>query len=366
MIREVFFLRAIACLSIVLGHSISSSLNWYPFLEVESRFTLELWQTVTELLLFGTPMFVFISALVLSHAYPHGTPKGFLLKRTKYILVPYVIMGVCYAVLACAIEGSFTTLPLKIWQHIGLGQFHGYFILIIFQFYLLHTVFHRVLKAIPFKRLLLYSLLVNVCYFLAIAVFWKKVAFPVSIWWLPFFAWIFYYVLACHVGKNLDGYRRKLSPYSVHLFIGSAAAAGVVLLSARSGVFPFGSKRVDVMVYTILFCFLIFRLASKAERVPRWLETISSYSFGIYWLHVFFIAVLHKAFKFLPQGIQEHSNVSLYILYLSVSALFLSMAATYVVTRHPAGEFIVGRLGVKVRGKHVTNTVQEQNLTMNK
>ncbi|RAU92477.1 acyltransferase family protein [Paenibacillus sp. YN15] len=366
MIREVFFLRAIACLSIVLGHSISSSLNWYPFLGAESKLAVDVWRTVTELLLFGTPMFVFISALVLSHAYPKGTPQGFLLKRTKYILVPYFIMGVFYAALACAIEGAFATLPGKIWDHIVLGQFHGYFIVIIFQFYLLHTVFHKVIRTVPLKKLLLYSLLVNAGYLLAVAVLWKKAAFPVSVWWLPFSAWIFYYVLAYHVGQNLDWYRRKLSPYGLQLGIGSVVAAVAVLLSARTGIFPFGSKRVDVLVYTVLLCFFIFGLASRAKRVPRWLETVSSYSFGIYWLHVFFIAVLHKAFKFLPQGLREHSNLSLYILYLFITALLLSMAATYLLTRHPAGEFIVGKLGVRVSGKRGGNPAQGQNLTVAK
>lgn len=363
MIREVFFLRAIACLSIVLGHSISSSLNWYPFLDAESGRTLSVWRTVTELLLFGTPMFVFISALVLSHAYPQGTPKGFLVKRTKYILVPYVIMGVFYAALACAIEGSFGTLLVKIWQNIVLGQFHGYFILIIFQFYLLHIGFHRVVKAIPFRRLLPYSLLVNAGYLLIVALLWKKVQLPVSVWWLPFFAWIFYYVLACHVGQNLDWYRRKLGPYSLYLLLGSAASGAAVLLSARTGLFPFGSKRVDVLVYTVLLGFLIFALASRAKFVPRWLETVSSYSFGIYWLHVFFIAVLHKAFKVMPLGFREHWNLSFYILYLSAAALLLSMVSTYMLTRHPAGEFIVGKLGVTTRGKRMRHPVSEQHLT---
>ncbi len=366
MIREVFFLRAIACLSIVLGHSISSSLNWYPFLDTESGLTLSVWKIVTELLLFGTPMFVFISALVLSHAYPQGTPEGFLVKRTKYILVPYVIMGVFYAALACAIEGSFGPLLVKIWENIVLGQFHGYFILIIFQFYLLHIGFHRVVKAIPFRRLLPYSLLVNAGYLLIVALLWKKVPLPVSVWWLPFFAWIFYYVLACHVGQNLDWYRRKLSPYRLYLLIGSAAGAAAVLLSAQTGMFPFGSKRVDVLVYTVLLCFFIFALASKAKFVPRWLETVSSYSFGIYWLHVFFIAVLHKAFKVMPMGFREHWNLSFYILYLSAAALLLSMVSTYLLTRHPAGEFIVGKLGVTTRGKRMRNPAADQHLTVAK
>lgn len=366
MIKEVFFLRTLACLSIVLGHSIASSLNWFPFLEAESRLILSVWRTVIELLLFGTPVFVFISALVLSHAYPQGTPKGFLLKRTKYILIPYAVMGVCYAVLACAIEGSFRTLPAKVLQNVLLGQYHGYFILIIFQFYLLHMVFHKLLKTIPLKHLMVYALLINVAYLAVAGIYWNHSGLAVQIWWLPLFAWIFYYVLAFHIGRNLDWYRIKLKPYGVYLLIGCVAAGAMVPVLSGTGVFPSGSKRVDVLVYTVLVCFLVYRLASKTVKVPRWVEAVSSYSFGIYWLHVFFIAVLHKVFKLLPEGVQEQFNVSLYIVYLFVSAALLSMASTYLVTRVPGGAYIVGKLGPGVRGKAPQGTKQEQALNLAK
>lgn len=365
MIKEVFYLRSIACLSIVLGHSIASALNWFPYVSVESQGMKDIWGTVIELLLFGTPVFVFISALVLSNAYPNGTPKGFLLKRAKFILVPYVIMGGCYAVFACLVEGSFSSLANKVFSHIFLGQFHGYFIIIIFQFYLLHMVFHKIVSVVSIRRLLVYSLLINAAYLVIAGKYLNNAGLGVQIWWLPLFAWIFYYVLAYHIGKHLEEYRAKLNKYLAFLLIGSAAAGGLVVLLSDAGIFSSGSKRIDVLLYTIFVCFAIFALASKAEKVPAWISAVSSYSFGIYWLHVFFIAVLHKMFKFLPAPIQQYFNLPLYILYLFIASTLLSILSVYLVTRHSWGEYIVGKIGIGARGKRYKG-MREQSLSMAK
>ncbi|MFB8734669.1 hypothetical protein ACEQPO_14485 [Bacillus sp. SL00103] len=45
----------------------------------------------TALLMFSTPSFIFISEFLLAHAYPNGTPKGFMWKRIKAIFFPFCI-----------------------------------------------------------------------------------------------------------------------------------------------------------------------------------------------------------------------------------------------------------------------------------
>ena len=42
-------------------------------------------------------MFIFISELVISKVYKDGVPKHFLTKRIRYILIPYTVMGLFYA-----------------------------------------------------------------------------------------------------------------------------------------------------------------------------------------------------------------------------------------------------------------------------
>ncbi|OME93889.1 acyltransferase family protein [Paenibacillus lautus] len=211
MIKEVIFLRSIACLAIVLGHSIASSLSWYPHITSEAGYITDSWKMLMQLLLFGTPIFVFISALVLSYSYPNGTPKHFLSKRLIFILIPYVIMGLGYAILASLTQGSFNNLLGNMFDNVILGQFHGYFIIIIFQFYLLHIVFHKLVNYIRIERLVIYSLIINVIYLQIAGVYLQDTRWGTQLWWFPLCAWIFYYSLAYYLGRNLDKFRSALN-----------------------------------------------------------------------------------------------------------------------------------------------------------
>ena len=62
-------------------------------------------------------------------------------KRIRYILIPYTVMGLFYALQYTYQEEDFLhAFVLQSAKNIFLGDFHGYFILIIMQFYILHAV----------------------------------------------------------------------------------------------------------------------------------------------------------------------------------------------------------------------------------
>lgn len=348
MIKEVFLLRTIACLAIVLGHCINSSLNLYP--HITTGVTTDLWKLTRELLLFGTPVFIFISALVLSYSYPNGTPKGFLVKRLKFILVPYAIMGVFYAILTSLIEGSFNNLPLTIASNLFLGQFHGYFIIIIFQFYLLHTVFHKIISLIKIEKIVLCSLIINVIYLQISKVYFYDAKWGVQLWWFPLFAWIFYYSLAYYLGQNINKFRMKLDQYKwILLFVSIITSALVIILYRSNIIPPLGSKRIDILLFTTCICFLLFYIGTKMRQIPFLISIISAYSFGIYWLHVFYIQVLHKLYKLLSIGHQSFINLTGYIFVLFIGSTLLSIVTVYLLNRFRFGAYVTGKIGVLYR-----------------
>lgn len=320
-----------------------------------------LWRTIMQLLLFGTPIFIFITALVLSYSYPNGTPKAFLIKRLKFILIPYLIMGVCYATLACIIEGSFNPLLTKIFKNIVLGQFHGYFIIIIFQFYLLQVVFHKLVKVIQIERLVLYSLLVNAVYLLVAGIYFYDSRWGVQFWWLPLCAWIFYYALAYYVGQNLEKFRLMLIQYRWFIGIGSIIGGILVTQLMKQEVFPdVSSKRIDILFYATSICFLLFYIGSKVKKVPYLLELISRYSFGIYWLHVFYIQVHHKVYKLLPAALQSYISVSTYIVILFMGSVSLSVITVYLLNRFQLGAYVAGKVGVPYQPKPSKSSTAER------
>ncbi|EEL84397.1 intercellular adhesion protein C [Bacillus cereus AH1272] len=106
-INEIFFLRGIACLSIVFIHAISSAVNNYNMrsnVELQSMgnylFAIQL------LLMYGTPMFIFISEFIISFSYKDRLPQNFFKKRIQFILVPYICMGIFYAVITCYMNST--------------------------------------------------------------------------------------------------------------------------------------------------------------------------------------------------------------------------------------------------------------------
>ncbi|MEH6992332.1 acyltransferase family protein, partial [Neobacillus drentensis] len=134
LVNEIFLMRTISCLSILLLHSLARA---YAY----DNNIVNLMQL---LLTFGTPTFVFISEFILARSYPQELPANFWSKRLKFIMVPYILFGTFYALMKGFEQslssgndflGSFGGF---LWKHILLGDYHGYFILVIFQFYLLH------------------------------------------------------------------------------------------------------------------------------------------------------------------------------------------------------------------------------------
>ncbi|HDR8533000.1 TPA: acyltransferase family protein, partial [Bacillus cereus] len=200
MIKEVFFLRVVACLSVVLLHSITSYLDLIDFNQKGFLNNLRI------LLCFGTPMFIFISELVISKVYKDGVPKHFLTKRIRYILIPYTVMGLFYALQYTYQEEDFLhAFVLQSAKNIFLGDFHGYFILIIMQFYILHAVLFEFFRRANVKKVLLIAFIINVIY---LAIF-NFIPVPDNaigeyIWlrfsWVPFVGWLFYFCLAYYCG----------------------------------------------------------------------------------------------------------------------------------------------------------------------
>lgn len=157
-IHEITFMRSFACLSILLMHITTMTMN-------VSGKTIVL-ETLQMSLMYGTPMFIFISEFLLSNAYPDKIPKGFWAKRLKFILVPYVFMGVFYAGIDTILRNGGTNFfLLESIKHIFFGYFHGYFILIIFQFYVLHVIYIKYIsRKYSDKTILTVSITVNIFY----------------------------------------------------------------------------------------------------------------------------------------------------------------------------------------------------------
>ena len=173
-------------------------------------------------------------------------------------------------------------------------MFHGgtltYFIVIIFQFYLLHIIFAKHLVKLNPIKLVIYSLIIT-------TLFWAMRNFipaPESIYfnwlwqregWMIFIGWLSYFLLGFYMGYHYEKLMNHIhNPYcerngNCYHFVVCNYLFGILTLV--------DSKRFDTPIYVTMVILLFFLIASYFKYVPRFIIFISNYSFSIYLIHYF-------------------------------------------------------------------------------
>jgi membrane-bound acyltransferase YfiQ involved in biofilm formation len=347
-VNEISFLRSVACLSIVLLHSIVWGMEYISFLSDLPSYSQVLLDSLTMVLYYGTPTFIFITAFILGYSYKEKETisPNFLMKRLKFILIPYLFMAVLYAVpySLVSVEQFF----LKVAANIFIGDFHAYFVLIIFQFYLLFVLFKRWLDTHSPFRVILFCLFVNGIY-LSIFNFTNPIDFVYGnyIWerfyWIPFLGWIFYFSVAYYIGRHYRVFTAYLSKYRAYVLIAPFLTGIILLYLYHSGLITIhSSKRIDILFHTLSIIVFILYVARKMKAVPSLFLLINKYSYGIYLLHTCFMSLLIVLFRLFS------FNLGIFtILILFVGSTVTSIITIYYFNKFSFGKYIVGKVNIK-------------------
>lgn len=338
-LNEIDVIRAMACLSVVLLHAIKLEVDGSGLME-------DALLTISGLLAFGTAAFVSISAIILAYSYPDKLPSGFYWKRIKLIMLPFICMAAFYS-----IGDNFQTLsriPIEFIYNI-MGNYHGWFILVIFQFYLLYQLFINYFSKASPVIMLTISLVINVIYLgffnftdppdgnVYLNHLWER-------WyWYPFFGWVFYFTLSYYIGKSYHRFLMYIKKYYIWILIAFPISITLIIVDNIQWGFPAGSKRLDMILFTVTAMFLLFLISSKIRNTPFLLDVISRYSFGIYLIHWSGLLLWERIFELLNVDF-GYMNI---ILIFAGSVMF-SIAGVYIFNMFPLGKYIIGR--VKHRG----------------
>lgn len=343
-IDQIFLLRAIACLSVVLLHSIDYTVENYAYFLSADNYLIGIYDSTELLLKFGTPTFIFISELLLAYSYNKGTPPGFLKKRLKFVFIPYISMAVFYAIFSAVASGNVSSIGAGVLNNV-FGGFHGYFVLVIFQFYFLHMIYSRYAHKFNGRHVLLASFIANVIYLSVFHFTSAPIPGLEEFWargnWLLFFGWIFYFFLAFYCGRNYEAFVSFIKNNRPVIFLLSFATMLLVLTVYHLDIISTStSKRPDMVLLTTSLIFAIYAIGLSIKKVPNLLIMISRYSFGIYLLHVFYLQVLFKVLQMVPFNLYGFSSFILFGI-----SVGLSMATIYITNLFPFGKFIVGNIG---------------------
>src|SRR5690625_4060983 len=337
LIHEVFWLRCIACLAVTFGHGIQN--GYLQFTEASS------YHTITYILymaiLFGVPVFVFISEFLLANKYAAGVPKGFLKKRLQILLMPYVFMNIVYALFTVE-TWTLTNFLIRVSRNIFLGESSIYFVLIIFQFYLLHMLCSKYLNRLSPKIVLPVTFVINFAYL----GFFNFVEAPDHVvaaylwnpgYWMPFLGWIFYLALGFYCGRNYQTVLSMLRKYRIVVFAMPVITFMIMLFMNKYFLIDQSSKRVDMLLFASSMIFLVMYVSSMIKQPPKIVMVISNYSFSIFLINPFFFLLL------LNLKPPAFLNVLSYSILAFIVSTVLSIGTSYVLNKTSIGKYIVGQ-----------------------
>ncbi|MGK0254706.1 MAG: surface polysaccharide O-acyltransferase-like enzyme [Mariniflexile sp.] len=334
-INSINYFRGISIIFIVFGHCIYLADFTYGSI---------LGHTIYNLTLGGTSFFVFISGFLFHHIfYEKFQFKKFIIKKTKYVLVPFIILStipIVYFLLRICISGvlslsSFTIhyeelISFPIFRHYftGVGKnFTGYwyipFIMIIFA---LSPLFVR------FIKLQLKTQILTALFFLICSIFIQRGTYlnVTSVFQnVFFFTPIYLFGIISSEKKDIIYYK----------FIGKefyilSIALTLAIFQAFIGEFgnyykaPFTFGGVDLMIIQKTFLCLFFMIfLNRFETYKlKLLELIAINSFGIFFTHGIIIWILGEIKRKLDFSFSSNS----FIIYCMVASLvfFLSLIAS--------------------------------------
>jgi membrane-bound acyltransferase YfiQ involved in biofilm formation len=360
--KELFLLRGIACLAVVVIHSISSVFANFGIRKAPEYLEINYVLFVIQILLmFGTPMFVFISEFILANSYKNEIPKGFFAKRFKYIFIPYIVIGTLSSIIIILPHGnlSFNLVLDTFYKQFLLGYFHGYFVLIIFQFYFLHFIFNKyIVRNIKSKFVITISLLINFAYLWYFNFIDPSPSFPFH---LLFLAWIGYFSFAYYCGRNINKFHFLLHKHRKIILLSTAITSFIVLTLCYSGTLTYiQSKRIDILFYTIALAFSLYYVGMRLKTIPGSIVKISKYSFGIYLLHPFFLMIIEELIS------DSYSIISLviYVIVAITVGVLGPIICIYFLNKLKWGPYIIGKIGIGISTKKQSSSTATKTFSM--
>ncbi|MCL6574482.1 MAG: acyltransferase family protein [Bacillus sp. (in: Bacteria)] len=338
LINEVFWLRSIACIAVLVGHALKN--GYSHFAEPSSLQSLS--YLLYMAILFGVPVFVFISEFLLANKYSIGVPRGFLKKRLKILVLPYLFMSTIYSFFEVEVW-NVQNILFETSKNIFLGESTIYFILIIFQFYLLHISFSKILSQLSPKIVLPISFIVNVLY-LSVFNFVDPPdnSFAQYLWdpgyWMPFLGWIFYFTLGYYCGKSYELVLSLLRKYNKLVLCMPAISFSIFLVMNKLLLIDQNSKRIDMLLFATSMIFLIMYFSSFIKTIPRIIMLISNYSFSLFLLNQLFFNLL------LPLTPPTFMNILSYSFSVFILSLLCSIIVAYFLNKFPFGKYLVGNI----------------------
>jgi len=373
-IDEITLLRAFAFFAITLQHCIAEYI-YRPDIAPPDAIMLAMWFHFTR---FGTPAFVFMAGALLFYNYDASMKYGtFLKKRFGDIFVPFLTWtGVYWVAVTIYAGGSFA--EAATWIELGRQLvtptygYHLWFILMIFQFYLLFPLLYRMGSAwarwlgqserrarvapgallaalgLAYLGLMQFSYASAGASGAALGGVWEWLMTHRSKWFVFYF---FYFALGAACAIGLQRFRRvavqSIAP-CILAFVCMYVWAGYELLQTSTEQMKLGAStylRPLIVPLIVSQLMALYGLAVVFDRHGgrwrSWLLSIGRLSFGGFLAHPFVLMLVAALTRPMPlEGYHLPVAAATFVL-VAAGALAIAKAATLL----PFGWLLVGAQG---------------------
>lgn len=328
-ITEAAWLRAIACLNVVLIHITANPLYYVttdPNIYAQyGAFTQHQYLVLNQFTRFAVPSFVFLTGFTLAWRHVSGRAPfefgSFIRRRFLVVFVPYAVWSLYYFVFVQATSGGFSSLAHSDWGGlagrfihellVGDACYHMYFVILILQLYLLAPLFILAAQRFySFKTWLaagfvyqLIASIVNYYYISATGIpFWDMVISRLD---RNCVMWLGYFIIGIAVGGQYERIRGWIIRFGVYAIIPWLLLWHALIwefyYSIGQGRFFSGvvtSSKPLVMLYCLAFLPLIFWVGNKMSttRLNPVLLNLSEHSYGIFLAHPVVITAFQYRF----------------------------------------------------------------------
>lgn len=282
---EFIYLRTFLCLLIVLTHILTE----FSIKNDIDNNQIHMLYLIRMILIIGTPCFIILSQLLTTLNYNEQLKPKYLRSRMTYILVPYIIMGSFYSY-SESLKTNHDFIKQFI-ENVVQGNWYGYFILIIIQFFLLNWVIYRINPRILYSKWSLFiAFIINTTYLYSYQNVEQVTDFVNHYYLLSpqtfIVGWIFYYFFGSYVGYHYQSIKKFVNKNIAIVLFFTVVSYLLFKFIGTHDAWLVSSMDYRILLYCACAFLLLLNFSAQFETfMITTIEEISVFSFFIYLMH---------------------------------------------------------------------------------
>ncbi len=331
------FIRIIACFAVILIHitSVYVPINNFAYI-------------INQMMRFAIPIFIILSGASIYYSESEKEEIGFVsfvVNRIKKVLIPYTLWTLSYMLYDYIenINGIFSReFVYEFLRNFLLGKGHLYFVVIIFQIYLLYPFIKKGFQKGFSKVILLGTFILTTYFQLAIyLVRWYIYILPKSIvtyGYILFPSWIFFFVFGMYFINKRQEWDKHLLNNIISIAITWFLSLILLIIDSKITSTYGSSVKPTVMIYGIvsfIFLYCVYTYIEKylSKSIHNVIYWLSTQSFFVYLSHILILDLI-KSYSYIF-GINNnwHHIEGMLLLFILVSGV--SFVLAYIINLLP-------------------------------